>query len=103
MATLSEPKTRTQRKAAHGTCRLTLTINGTRYSVRPILADSSVALKAFRLRKDAGTVYNVTKTAYGNQCECGDFLFRREGLDPQGCKHVKALVACGLLAKDGES
>jgi hypothetical protein len=80
---------------------LVLTINGTNYSVRPVLADSSIALKAFRLRKEDGTIYDVALTAHGLECDCPNFLFRRDGLDPSGCKHVKALVACGLLDAKG--
>ncbi len=34
----------------------------------------------------------------GHTCDCPDFIFHRDGLDPGGCKHIKALVACGLLA-----
>ena len=30
-------------------------------------------------------------------CDCPDFTFKREGIDPEGCKHIKALVACGLI------
>jgi hypothetical protein len=86
---------------AHGTCRLVLTINGTDYVVRPVLADSSIALKAFRLRKEDGTAYDVALTAHGLQCDCPDFLFHRDGLDSDECKHLKALVACGLLEAKG--
>jgi hypothetical protein len=80
---------------------LVLTINGTDYVVRPVLADSSVALKAFRLRKEDGTIYDIAQTAHGLECDCPDALFRRDGRDATGCKHVKALVACGLLDAKG--
>jgi hypothetical protein len=88
-------------RPAHGTCRLTLTINGTAYSLRPNPADSFAALKAFRLRKADGTVYDVAETVHGLECDCPDFVFHRDGTDPDGCKHVKALVACGLLGRRG--
>ena len=53
MATVSRPRKR--RKPAHGLCRLTLTINGTSYNVRPIAVDRDAALKAYRLKKGDGT------------------------------------------------
>lgn len=101
MATVSRTRSDKQRKPAQGTCRLILRINGTSYTVRPVLADSSVALKAFRLRKADGTLYDVAHTVHGHQCDCPDFLFHRDGIDPDGCKHIKALVACGLLDAKG--
>ncbi len=30
-------------------------------------------------------------------CDCPDYIFRRDGLDPSGCKHIKALVGSGLI------
>ena len=62
-----------------------------------IPADASVALKAFRLKKTDGTTYDVVQTVHGLECECPDFVFHRDGLDPDGCKHIKALAACGLI------
>ena len=99
MATVS--RARRTRKPAHGVCRLVLTINGTSYNVRPILAGSSNARKAFRLRETDGTLYHVADTVHGLQCDCPDFLFHRDGLDVEGCKHVKAMVACGLFERKG--
>jgi hypothetical protein len=90
-----------QAKPAHGTCRLTLTINGTSYAVRPNPADSFAAVKAFRLRKADGTTYDATQTIHGVECDCPDFIFHREGIGGAGCKHVKALVARGLLDREG--
>jgi len=88
-------------RPAHGSCRLTLTINGTPYDVRPIPSDAFAALKAFRLKKLDGTTYDVSQAVHGLECDCPDFVFHRDGLDPAGCKHVKALVACGLLGRIG--
>jgi hypothetical protein len=83
-------------------CRssLVLIINRTIYGVKPVRCDPEGALRAFRLNKSDGTLYDVAQTQYGNQCDCPDFIFRRDGLDPTGCKHVKALVAEGLLGEE---
>ena len=81
-----------------GPARLTLTIRQTAYDVHGLTVSPDVARKAFRLGKPDGTLYDVAETTYGPACDCPDFIFRREGIDPAGCKHVKALVACGLLA-----
>ena len=67
------------------------------YRVRPIRCDPSDAVRAFRLNKPDGTLYDVAQTRFGPQCDCPDFVFRRDGLDPAGCKHVKSLVAEGLI------
>ena len=80
-----------------GTARLSLFINGTAYDVRPLSADARTAIKAFRLRKFDGTEYDIAQMVHGIACDCPDFTFKREGIDPEGCKHVKALVACGLI------
>ncbi len=77
--------------------QLLLMINQAVYRVRPILGGGSDTIKAFRLNKPDGTLYDVALTPFGVECDCPDFIFRREGLDPAGCKHVKALVAQGLL------
>lgn len=81
------------------TYRLTLTIRGQPYTVRPIPAPAhGNAARAFRLRKPDGTQYHVTETQHGPQCDCADFIYRRDQLDPFGCKHVRACVALGLIA-----
>ncbi len=78
-------------------CHLVLVINQTAYAVRPLACDPTIAEKAFRLNKWDGAVYDVSQTRYGPRCDCPDFIFRRDGLDPAGCKHVQALVAQGLI------
>lgn len=104
MSNVARPRPAEQRvgrkpaRPAHGTCRLTLAINGTDYNVRPTPADSFAAIRAYRLRKADGTTYDVAETVHGHTCDCPDFIFHRDGLDPDGCKHIKALVACGMLA-----
>jgi hypothetical protein len=91
-ATASKPA-----RPAHGTCRLTLSINGTAYNVSIIPCDPSVASRAFRLKKTDGTAYDVAMTSHGPTCDCPDFVFHRDGLDPAGCKHCLALAAVNLL------
>jgi hypothetical protein len=100
MSTMTAPrppvKARKPARPTHGTCRLTLSINGTNYSVRP---NVGAAYTAFRLKKSDGTTYDVASTEHGLTCDCPDHVFHRDGLDPAGCKHVKAMVACGLLSR----
>ena len=69
----------------------------TLYAVQPVPCDPVVGEKAFRLRKADGTLYDVSQTHFGPECDCPDFIFRRDGLDPAGCKHVRALVRHGLI------
>jgi hypothetical protein len=76
---------------------LILRIDRTLYAVHTLACDPLVAIKAFRLNKLDGTLYDIAQTEYGPQCDCPDFIFRRDGIDPAGCKHVKALVAEGLI------
>jgi hypothetical protein len=78
-----------------------LSINGTTYNVRPIAVDREAALKAYRLKKSNGTHYNVALTNHGLTCDCPDFVMSRDSIDPDGCKHIKAMVACGLLNRKG--
>jgi hypothetical protein len=83
--------------ASHGIARLTLFISGKAYNVHPLDGDDVALMKAFRLRKFDGTEYDIAQTAQDISCDCPDFTFRREAIDPSGCKHIKALVACGLI------
>ena len=82
---------------ARAVCRLTMAINGVDYRVEPNPAGPFAVRKAYRLRKPDGTAYDVALTGHGLTCDCPDFLFHRDGLDPGGCKHIKAMVAYGLL------
>jgi hypothetical protein len=82
---------------ARAVCRLTMAINGVDYRVEPNPPAAFAAGKAYRLRKPDGTAYDVAATGYGLTCDCPDFIFHRDGLDPDGCKHIKAMVAYGLL------
>jgi hypothetical protein len=92
---------RTRRKPAHGVARLTLFINGTPYNVRPLPIAGTAALALFQLRKSDGARYIVASTENGVECDCPDHIFNRAGLDPAGCKHVKSLVAVGLIGRKG--
>jgi hypothetical protein len=68
------------------------------YQVRPVRCDPVVGRRAFRLLSDAGDLYDILQhERFGASCDCPDFIFRRDGLDPRGCKHVQALVGCGLI------
>jgi hypothetical protein len=86
-----------QVRPARGTCRVSLTINGTEYLARPLPTSRHAAQRVFRLRKADGATYHVSQHGHGAECDCPDFIFHRDGLDPTGCKHIKALAACGLI------
>lgn len=51
------------------------------------------------LSRSNGNVYHVKGTAFGSECDCADFIFRREHNDPLGCKHIQALEWCGMLRR----
>jgi hypothetical protein len=78
---------------------LTLHIDSTAYAVRPIPCDREAASLLFRLRKSDGTTYYVAATPQGPDCDCPAFTWH--GRDRNGCKHIKALVAVGLLHRPG--
>lgn len=85
-------------RPAHGVARLTLFINGTPYNVRPLACDPAAALTAVRLRKSDGTTYHVVLPSDSDPvCDCPDYVFHRDGIDPSGCKHVRALTVVGML------
>lgn len=83
------------------TCRLALAIDGTDYTVRIHGREPGEdnCGPVVRLRKADGTLYDVAKEWGLWECTCGDFVFRLQdkpgALD--GCKHIKALRACGLI------
>ena len=96
MPILSHPR-RPRASIGARSSHLYLRIQRTLYVVSPLECDPSIAAKAFRLSKPDGTLYDVAQTHHGHRCDCPDFIFRRDGLDPSGCKHVKALIHQGLL------
>lgn len=93
----SDAHTRVPTAASQSAPRLTLFISGKAYNVQPLDGVDVEIMKAFRLRKFDGTEYDIAQTADGLSCDCPDFTFRREAVDPSGCKHIKALIACGLI------
>ena len=97
----SPRKPRTIRPAT-GVASLTLTISGINYRVRPLYVDpGSDCTHLVRLTKADGTVYFVSEHVDHPRCDCPDFTFSREGLDPAGCKHIKACLLFGLISECG--
>jgi hypothetical protein len=90
-------------KPVTGRCGLTIRINGERYKVAPIRDECFGTIRAFRFTKPDGDFHDVSHQVYGHDCSCGDFVFRRDGIDESGCKHIKAAVAVGLLDARGGS
>jgi hypothetical protein len=84
------------------TCRLSITIRGTAYTARPIRPETSDVIRAWTLRKGDGEPYTVADTIDGSTCDCADFVYRHDGQDQAGCKHVRALRALGLLDPEGD-
>jgi hypothetical protein len=85
-----------------GSCRLTLTANRVLFSVRPVQSEDDQIKRAFRLRRipfRSAVIFDVAETVQGATCDCPDFVFRRDGLDPRGCLHIRAMRAVGLLDK----
>jgi hypothetical protein len=78
----------------HGTCRLTLTIDGTEYR----LSRSPSVRAGWHLKKRSGPRAGVTYCVLTHKrivtCSCHDSI--RGGAV---CKHVRAMVACGLVSK----
>lgn len=92
----SDPPKIRQGRPQH-TIRLTLTISTTTHEVEPIPCAMSEARQCFQLRKPNGEVHHVSTHDFGGVCTCGDFEFNRNHRDPLGCKHIRALVAMGVL------
>lgn len=72
----------------------------TEYTVVCLDPSPDVAAPAWRLTQADGSAYDVALTQHGPVCDCSDFVWRRDGRDPKGCKHVAALTAVGLLRRD---
>lgn len=85
-------------------CRLTAHIRGIDYRVRPvaIAPEATEIIRAWHLSKPDSPGYYVADTIHGATCECASFVFRHEGKDDEGCKHIIALRELGLLdPRDG--
>jgi hypothetical protein len=97
-ATATKPRQPRTIKPAHGTARLVLEINGTPYRVRPIAPDpGSGVVRAYRLTKPEGTIYDCARFSTWSECSCPDHVFNRDGLSHGPCKHVAALQVAGLM------
>lgn len=81
----------------YGKFYLILHINGQAHNVRPVMNDAFPSARAFRLHESGIGIYNVAQTLLGHECDCPDFVFLRETIDPIGCEHIKALIAMGVF------
>jgi hypothetical protein len=82
------------------TCRLTLTIRGVAYSVRPVACPTG---RAWQLRNaGTGATYDVAETEHGPECDCADATYRH-GDGGTFCKHIRALSALTLITLDAEA
>ena len=92
--TTTTKRPRTARPQVADVCRMVLIIRGESYTARPVDSDG---FRAWRLRKADGTVHHVTETPHGPTCDCGDQIWRHEGRDAIGCKHLRACRALRLI------
>jgi hypothetical protein len=55
--------------------------------------------RLYRLTRldDPSKIYYVAQHHDHASCDCPDYIFRREGRDPGGCKHVRALAWLGIV------
>jgi hypothetical protein len=80
--------------ARTGTCRLTLNIGETRYSIR-ISRQWGLNPTEITLKNHRKQVYRISQTTDGQtSCTCPDHAIRGAR-----CKHLGALTALGLLAR----
>jgi hypothetical protein len=93
-----ELRPKTPPKDPHGTCRLTLTINGQHYAVKKVECQAAGASRCYELKKPgtAGTTYHIATFPYGVECDCPDFIYRREGTASE-CKHIRSMKVFGLI------
>jgi hypothetical protein len=62
------------------------------YWVAVLTADGSVV--GYRLQKlasDGPDVYDIDASKEAWTCDCRDYQYRRDGQDPNGCKHIAGL------------
>ncbi len=98
IAPVRPPKTRPLDVSKAARSKLLLTIDQAAYVLLSLSPAAGPSRRAYRLVKADGAVYDLLETSYGAACDCPDYIFRRDGLDPSGCKHIKALVRHGLIA-----
>lgn len=77
--------------------RLVLAIGELVYHLTRVPCAVEAAERCYLLRKLDGTEYHVSRHDHGCMCTCPDFIFRRDGRDPAGCKHTQALHHFGML------
>ncbi len=78
----------------HGTCRLQVLINEVTYTCKRIRVTRPRGVRAWSLKNHGnGQVYAVAKANGEIKCSCPDATQRGAQ-----CKHVRALVALGLLS-----
>lgn len=80
----------------HGRCRLSLRIDHTTYALRRQIGLARGSRAWSLTARDGprpGATYVVTKHADEIACTCPDAINRASQ-----CKHIRALVACGVLA-----
>lgn len=71
----------------------------TNYRLIRLEPNPAVAAPAFRLLKDDGTFHDVRLERTGPECDCEDYNWCRRNR-PEGCKHIRALQAVGMLVKE---
>jgi len=78
---------------------LTVEIKGTTYGVEILSGDQTVnGCKVARLSKGDGATYDVEQGFDRTTCTCPDWQRRHAGLPhSEGCKHIRAMVECGLI------
>ena len=102
MATATDSTQTTTTEPTTHRASLTLRIDGTPYSVRPIArADlGPEVVRGFRLSRPdpkLGRVQHlIQESILGMACSCQDQQYRRSPAGDQ-CKHIAAAVACGLF------
>jgi hypothetical protein len=87
--------TAAERKRRH-VFTITFHVEGYDYRVFPLSAEAPQ--KAYRLKKPDGESYDVLLNEEGQySCECLGFLRHGMCRDGRGCKHIRCLVAAGML------
>ena len=102
MATAAETKPSKPTAKGARKVRLTLALDGTPYTVKPMAREAlpSGAVRGFtlsRIDRRKGKVSHVVAEGFeGLSCSCGDQTYRQT---PNGgqCKHLAACRACGLF------